>query len=79
MSTLMNEGVEIHCKSVTAQVFTVVGLIVEIGTAIAKSRGFLEANHSIRLSSVTVTSTSPVIYYSLFSSFFLLSTLQSHL
>ena len=48
MSTVMNEGVEIHCKAVTTQVFTVVGLLVELGTAVAKSKGSLEASPPIR-------------------------------
>ena len=34
MSTVMKEGVKIHCKSVTTQVFRV--LLVELGTSIAK-------------------------------------------
>ena len=62
MSTVINEGVEIHCKAVINQVFTVVGLIVELGTAIEKSKGSLDAYPSIRKTSVTVTSNSPVIY-----------------
>ena len=37
MSTVMNEGVEIHCKLVMTQVFTV--LLVEIVTAISKPKG----------------------------------------
>ena len=43
MSTVMNEGVKIVCKSVMTQVFTVVGLLVELGTYIAKSKGSLES------------------------------------
>ena len=35
MSTVMNKGVKIHCKAVTTQVFTVVVLLVELGTYIA--------------------------------------------
>ena len=50
--------------------FTVVGLLVELGKAIAKSKGSLEAYPSIRQTSITVTSNSPIIYSSLFSSFF---------
>ena len=34
MSMMINEGVEIHFKSVTTQLFTV--LLVELGTHIAK-------------------------------------------
>ena len=41
--TVMNEGVNIHYKSVMTQVFTVLGLVVELGTAISKSKGYLEA------------------------------------
>ena len=48
MSTVMNEGVEIRCKAVMTQVFTVVGLLVELGTAIAKPMGYLKASPSIR-------------------------------
>ena len=66
----MNEGVEIHCTAVTTQVFTLIGLLVELGKAIAKSKGSLEAYPSIRQTSITVTSNSPIIYSSLFSSFF---------
>ena len=44
----MNKGVEINCKAVTAQVFTVVGILVELGTSIAKSKGSIDASPSIR-------------------------------
>ena len=43
MSTMMNEGVAIPFKSVTKQVFTVVGLLVELVISIAKYKGYLEA------------------------------------
>ena len=36
MSTVMNEGVNIRFKSVITQVFTEVGLLVELGTSIEK-------------------------------------------
>ena len=36
ISTGMNEGVEIHCKAVKNQFLTVVGLLVELGTAFPK-------------------------------------------
>ena len=48
MSRVINEGVDIRCKAVTNQVFAVVGLIVELGTAIVKLMGSLEAYPSIR-------------------------------
>ena len=47
MSMVMNEGVEIHFKAVMIQVFTVVGLIVELGTAIEKPKGYIKAYPSI--------------------------------
>ena len=62
MSTVMNEVVEIHYKAFMTQVFVLVGLIVELGTAIEKSKGYIDAYPSIRKTSVTVTSNSPVIY-----------------
>ena len=76
MSTAMNEGVDIHCKAVTTQVFTV--LLVELGTAISKSKVSLEAYPSIKQTYVTVTSNSPVIYSSLLIPLFS-RTLQYHL
>ena len=75
---VINEGVEIYCKSVTNQVFTVVGLFVEIGTAIAKLKGSIKSSPYIKKPSVTATSNSPVKYSSLLSSLFFSSTLQYH-
>ena len=46
ISTVMDEGVDIHCKAFTIQVFTV--LIVELGTDISKSKGYFEAYPTIR-------------------------------
>ena len=66
---VMNNGVNIHCKAVTAQVFTIVGFLVEIGISIEKSKGNHEESLSIRKTSVTLTFNSPVIYYFLFLSF----------
>ena len=45
ISTVMSNGVKIHCKAVTTQVFTV--LLVELGTAILKSKGYLEEYLSV--------------------------------
>ena len=39
---LINEGVKSRCKAFTAQVFTVVGLVVELGISITKPRGYIE-------------------------------------
>ena len=47
MSTVMNKGVEMCCKSFTANLFTVVGLLVEPSTYISKPKGSLEAYISI--------------------------------
>ena len=47
MSKVMNKGVNTSYKTVTNQVFTVVGLIVELITAIEKLKGYLEASTSI--------------------------------
>ena len=46
MSTVTNEGVEIHWKSVKKQLFTV--LIVGLGTSTVKYKGSIEAYPSIR-------------------------------
>ena len=37
----MNEEVDIYCKAVTTQVFT--DLLLELGTDIVKSKGYIEA------------------------------------
>ena len=39
MSMVMNDGVKMRSKAVTAIVFTVVGLIFESSTSIVKSKG----------------------------------------
>ena len=72
----MNKGVDIHCKSVTTQVFT--ALIVELDTSIKKPMVFLDAPPLIRQPSIKLTSKSPVIDPYLLRSFFFSSTLQSH-
>ena len=47
MPTVMNEGVRICCKTVTTKVITLVGLLVELGTALSKPKGSLEAYNPI--------------------------------
>ena len=42
MSMVINERVKICFKAVTTQVFTVVGLLVELGTSIVKTKGSLD-------------------------------------
>ena len=66
ISKFMNEGVNIICKAVTNQFFTVLGLIVELVTDILKSNGDLEASTPNMQIYVTVTYNSPVIYSILF-------------
>ena len=39
MTMVMNNGVKMRCKSVTANVFTLVGLLVEPKQAISKPKG----------------------------------------
>ena len=78
MSTAINKGIKMRCKSVTANFFTVVGLLVENITAIAKPKGYLEAFLSIGQPLITVTYSSPVITPSLPSSFFFSSMLRSN-
>ena len=62
MSTVMNKGVDIHSKSVTTQVFTVVGVIIDLDISLSKPKGTIYSSPSIRQPSSTVTSNSPVIY-----------------
>ena len=79
MTMVMNKGVKTRWKVVTTQVFTTVGLFVEISTSIEKSKSSIEVPPSLRQPSVIVTSNSPVTSSSFFSFFFFGSTLQSHL
>ena len=43
---VMNKGVKMRCKSVTANLFTVAGLLVETIADIAKPNVYLEASIS---------------------------------
>ena len=47
MSTLMNEGVNMYCKTVMTNFFKVVFLLVKISTAIKKPKGYLDESYSI--------------------------------
>ena len=40
-STVVNKGVKMCCKRATAKIFTVIGLIVEFITSVAKQRVLL--------------------------------------
>ena len=55
----MNEVVEMHFKSFMTNFFTVVGLLVEISTSIAKPKGYFEAYPYTSQPPITVTSKSP--------------------
>ena len=74
----MNEEVKINCKEITTKMFKVLGLLVELGTAIEKPKVYLDASPSIRKPSNSVPYNSPVIYYSILNCFFLSNTLQYH-
>ena len=76
MSMVTKEGVGIHCKSVTTQVFKV--LLVELGRGISKPKGSLEASLSISQSSCTVTSINTVKYPSLSRLLFFSGILRSN-
>ena len=73
---VMNEGVNIHCKEVTTQVFP--NLLVELVADITKSKGSIYASPFLRQTLVTVTSNCPVIYSSILSSLFLSSMLRTN-
>ena len=47
MSMMMNEGVNMSCKSVTTQVYTVLGLLFELNKPILKTNSFPESSISI--------------------------------
>ena len=83
MFTVMNDGVKMRYKSVTVNLVTVVGPLVESSiTAIANTEGSLEAYLSIRENPITVTSNRPVIPpylpISLFFSNMLIPNSRSH-
>ena len=50
-----------HCRSVTANVLALVGILIEPSTSIAKPKGYIEASVSISKTHITVTSSSPII------------------
>ena len=79
MSRVKNEEVMVHCKTVTDNLLTVLGLLVEHSTAITKTKVYLEVPLSIRQPSIKVTSSIPVIYPSLSSSLFFSSMLRSNI
>ena len=55
MSRVVNKGVVMHFKASTANLLTVVGLLVEPITSVAKPKGYLEAYLSIIQPHITVT------------------------
>ena len=59
---VMKEGVKVHYKSVTVNVFTVVGpLVGTISTDISNTKGYLDVSIYISQPPITLTSNSPVI------------------
>ena len=47
MSRDMNKGFVILCKTITANLLEILGLLVEPSTYISKPKGYLEASHPI--------------------------------
>ena len=43
MSTVLNKGFKVQCKAVTSNFFTVISILFEPSTAIAKPKSYLEA------------------------------------
>ena len=78
ISTVINEVVKMRYKSVTANLLTVVGILVEPSAAIENPKVSLETSSSIRQHPITVNSSSPIISPSLYSSFFSSSMLRSN-
>ena len=78
ISTVTNKGVKISCKEVTTQLFTVVGLLVEIITSIKNQRVLLWQIFPLG-NSVKITHNCTVMSSFIFSSFYLRITLQYHL
>ena len=78
ISRVMNVGVMILCKSVTANLLTVVGLLVDLSTSIVKPKVSLESYLSIRQPIITLTSSNNVIYPSLSSFLFLRIMIESN-
>ena len=69
MSRETSKGVIMTFKTITTNLLTIIGLVVEPIISIAKTLAYVEVNISIRQPPWTVTSGNPVIYTSL-SSFF---------
>ena len=78
MSRETNKGVVMRFKTITMNLSTIVHLIVEPITFLAKPKASLEEYISIRQLPWTVTSSKPVISPSLFSFFFFGNMLRSN-
>ena len=78
MSREANKGVIMCFKTITTNLSTIVHLLVEPITSLAKPKASLEASISIRQLPWTVTSSKPVIYSSLFSFFFFGNIMRSN-
>ena len=66
-----------RCKAFTANLLTVVRLLIEPSTYIEKLKASLEASISVSQNPITVASSSPVVSTSLSSSFFFSRILKS--
>ena len=73
-----NEGVMILCKTITANLLTIVGLLVEPITSLEKPKGFIWGSLFNKQHPITLTSKYTVISSSLSSFLFLSSILISN-
>ena len=74
----MNKGVVMRLKTITTNLLTIVHLLVETITSLAKPKASLEESVSIRKIPWTVTSSKPVISPSLFSFLFFGNMMRSN-
>ena len=79
MSRETNEGVMMRCKKITANLLTILHLLVEHITPLEKPKASLEAYISIRQPTCTVIYSNPVISLSLYSFFYFGSMLRSNI
>ena len=82
MSRVMNEGVMMRCKEITANFLTEVGLIIEPSTSIAKPKGSLKAYIYIIKTTWTLTYSNtvkspPLSIFLIFSSMLIFNS-RSH-
>ena len=78
MSREKNKGVMIHLKTITTNLSTIVHILVEPITSLAKTKASPEVYFSIRQLTWAVTYSKPVVSPSLFSFFFFVNMLISN-